>query len=125
RDFRYAQAVITIPDHQGVVTACPSSTRCAIPAGPAVPRGTVGGTPPEAEADPQLYVALDNSSNGSAQFARVGVQPCTGDAPCGSSGWEAFAEVRTGTQPPVSPPSFLFPITAADEGDSVFVSVYL
>ena len=125
RDFRYAQAVITVPDHQGVVTACPSGTRCAIAASPAAQRSTVGGTPPSAEADPQLYVALDGSSNGSAQFARVGVQPCTGGAPCGSSGWEAFAEVRSGTQPPISPPSFLFPITAADEGDSVFVSVYL
>ena len=124
RDFRYAQAVITVPDHQGVVTACPSGTRCAIAASPAAQRSTVGGTPPSAEADPQLYVALDGSSNGSAQFARVGVQPCTGGAPCGSSGWEAFAEVRGASLPPGTPP-FLFPLTAADEGDGVFVSVYL
>jgi hypothetical protein len=101
RDFRYAQAVIIVPDHQGVVTA------------------TAPG-----EADPRLYVALDDSSTGSTQFARVGVRPCIGAAPCGSSGWEAFAQVKDATQPPVTPP-FVFPITAADEGDGVFVSVYL
>jgi hypothetical protein len=127
RDFRYAQAVITVPGHHGVVTACPPGARCAITAGPAAPGSAIRGTPPDtedAEADPQLYVALDDSSNGTAQFARVGVQPCNGGSPCGSSGWEAFAEVKSGVQPPVSPPSFLFPIAPADEGDAVFVSVY-
>ena len=128
RDFRYAQAVITVPDHQGVVTACPPGARCVVAARPRTPqRDATRGTPlpdDSGEADPQLYVALDDSSNGSTQFARAGVQPCTGGAPCGSSGWEAFAQVKEGTQPPVTPP-FLFPITAADEGDGVFVSVYL
>ena len=123
RDFRYAQAVITVPDHPGVVTA----------------------TAP-AEADPQLYVGLADSPDGTGQppgspretpgslretpgtvageFARVGLRPCTGGAPCGSSGWEAFAEVRNGSTPPTGPP-FLAAIAAADEGDGVFVSVYL
>jgi len=125
RDFRYAQAVITVPDHQGVVVACPPGTTCITPAGPDTRPGAIRGTPfpAGAEADPQLYVALDNSSRGSNQFARAGIQPCTGGAPCGSSGWEAFAQVRAST-PPVTPP-FLFPITQADEGDGVFVSVYL
>jgi hypothetical protein len=125
RDFRYAQAVITVPDHHGVVTACPPGARCAITASPAAPGGAIRDIPDDGEADPQLYVALDGSSTGNPQFARVGVQPCTGGTPCGSSGWEAFAEVKSGLQPPISPPSFLFPIAAADEGDAVFVSVYL
>jgi hypothetical protein len=124
RYFRYAQAVITVPDHHGVVTACPPGARCAITAGSPAPGSAIRETPPNAEADPQLYVALDGSSPGDARFARAGVQPCTGGAPCGSSGWEAFAEVKSGVRPPVSPPSILFPIAAADEGDSVFVSVY-
>jgi hypothetical protein len=100
RDFRYAQAVITIPGHHGVVTAT-------------APGG----------ADPQLYVALDDSSKGSSRFARAGIQPCAGGAPCGSSGWEAFAQVKGAIQP--ATPPFFFPITAADKGDGVFVSVYL
>jgi len=130
RDFRYAQAVIIVPGHQGVVTA------------------TAPG-----EADPQLYVALTDSAGtggppggtretpgstgetpGSTgetpgipagEYARVGVRPCTGGAPCGSSGWEAFAQVLGTTTPPVGPPSFVTPIAAAGEGDGVFVSVYL
>jgi hypothetical protein len=123
RDFRYAQAVIIVPGHQGVVTA------------------TAPG-----EADPQLYVALaDSAGTGgppgstretpgstgetpgiiTGEYARVGVRPCTGGAPCGSSGWEAFAEVRGTATPPTGPPSFVSPIAAADEGDGVFVSVYL
>jgi hypothetical protein len=116
RDFRYAQAVITVPGHQGVVTA------------------TAPG-----EADPQLYVGLADSPEGTGpppgstretpgstagESARVGVRPCTGGAPCGSSGWEAFAEVLSGSTPPIGPP-FAAPIAAADEGDGVFVSVYL
>jgi len=127
RDFRYAQAVITVPGHQGTVTVCPPIASCVLAARPRAPqRGASrpAPLPDTGEADPQIYVALDDSSTGTAQFARVGVQPCTGGAPCGSSGWEAFAEVRSGTQPPSSPPLFLFPIAAADEGDGVFVSVY-
>ena len=129
RDFRYAQAVITVPDHPGAVTVCPSGANCIVVARPrATQRGALRATPrtdPDTgEADPQLYVALDDSSNGSPRFARVGVRPCTGGSPCGTSGWQAFAQVEGTTLPPGTPP-FLFPITAADEGDGVFVSVYL
>lgn len=124
RDFRYAQAVITIPGHQGVVTACPSGVRCAVTAGPGAPGGAIGGTSPGGEADPQIYVALDDSSGSTSQYARAGVQPCTGGGSCGSSGWQAFAQVRSAAPGPISAP-FLFPIAAADEGDGLFVSVYL
>jgi hypothetical protein len=126
RNFRYAQAVITVPDHNGVVSACPPGTGCVGAARPsAVRRGAIRDAPPSlGEADPQIYVGLDDSSNGSSLFARAGVQPCTGGAPCGSSGWEAFAQVMGGSSPPGSS-LFIFPITAADEGDGVFVSVYL
>lgn len=124
RDFRYAQAVITVPDHHGVVTACPPGARCAVTAGPAAKSNVIRDIPSDGEADPQIYVALDDSSTGSSQYARVGVQPCTGGSNCGDSGWEAFADVRSAAQPPSTPP-FLVPITAAEEGDSVFVSAYL
>jgi hypothetical protein len=130
RDFRYAQAVITVPDHNGVVSTCPPGADCAAVAGPGrVRRGAIRGTPRSAETDPQIYVALDNSSTASYQFARAGVQPCTGEPPCGTSGWEAFAEVADAGSPPVSghgsaPTAVLFPIAASQEGDGVFVSVY-
>jgi hypothetical protein len=129
RDFRYAQAVITVPDHHGVVGGCPPVADCAAVAGPSrVRRGAIRGTPLPAETDPQIYVALDNSSTASYQYARVGVQPCTGGLHCGTSGWEAFAEVTGAGSPPGSghgsPAAVLFPIAASQEGDGVFVSVY-
>jgi hypothetical protein len=124
RDFRYAQAVITVPAYQGVVNVCspvvPRTPHQALP--DCVP--VRGDLPPTGEADPQPYVALDDSSGATSQYARVGVQPCAGGAPCGISGWEAFAEVEGASVPPGRPPSFLFPIAAAGEGDGVFVSVY-
>jgi hypothetical protein len=131
RNFRYAQAVITVPDHQGVVGACPPAAACAAVAGPSrVRRGAIRGAPLPAEVDPRIYVALDDSSAASYQYARVGVQPCTGGLPCGTSGWEGFAEVAGAGSPPVSghgtaPTAVLFPIAASQEGDDVFVSVYL
>lgn len=127
RDFRYAQAVITVPDHNGVVSACPPGAGCVGGARPsAVRHGMIRNIPPSpGEADPQIYVALDGSSNGTSQFARVGVQPCTGGAPCGSSGWEAYAQVAGGNSPPSAPINAAVPIAASAEGDGVFVSVYL
>ncbi len=127
RDFRYAQAVITVPDHHGVVGGCPPVADCVSVAGPSrVARRDRGAS--SAEADPQIYVALDDSSAPSYQFARVGVQPCAGGPSCGTSGWEAFAEVADAGSPPGSghgsPPVDLFPIAASQEGDGVFVSVY-
>jgi hypothetical protein len=130
RDFRYAQAVITVPDHQGVVGTCPPVADCVSVAGPSrVRRGAIRGAPLPAEADPQIYVALDDSSAPSYQFARAGVQPCAGGPSCGTSGWEAFAEVADAGSPPGSghgaaPTAVLFPIAASQEGDGVFVSLY-
>ena len=126
RDFRYAQAVITVPDHQGVVSSCPPGARCIGAGRPSAPRGgAIRDDPVPAEADPQLYVALDNSSTGSSQFARVGIQPCTGGGICGSSGWEAYVQVVGFSVPPSAPVGSPRAITAANEGDDVFVSVYL
>jgi hypothetical protein len=113
-----------------VVNTCPPGTSCAVVAGPSrARRGAIRGTPLPVEADPQIYVALDDSSTASHQYARVGVQPCRGGLPCGTSGWEAFAEVADAGSPPVSghgsgPAVVLFPIAASQEGDGVFVSVY-
>ena len=125
RNFRYAQAVITVPDHNGVVSACPPGAGCVGAARPsAVRRGAIRDAPPSpGEADPQIYVALDDSSNGSSQFARAGVQPCTGGAPCGSSGWRGVRPGHGGSRAGLV--AVHIPITAADEGDGVFVSVYL
>jgi hypothetical protein len=47
RTFRFAQAVIDIPDHAGVKTT-----------------------------DAEYYVALDNSGTNTWQYARVGIAPC-------------------------------------------------
>jgi hypothetical protein len=96
RDFRYAQAVITVPDHTGSVTT-----------------------------DPALYVALDASAANN-DFARVGVEPCTtgigGTCPVGdTSGWEAFVDID---EPGTSGYSAFASLSAATEGDGVFVSVY-
>jgi hypothetical protein len=102
RDFRYAQAVITVPDHQGVAIA----------------------TPP-AEADPRIYVALDDSTAGNPLYARVGIRPCTSGALCSSTGWEAFVTVSYGAAPPTTPPADNITVTPVQAGDSVFVSVYL
>jgi hypothetical protein len=125
RDFRYAQAVITVPDHQGVVSGCPPGAGCIGAGSSSAPRGgAIRDDPVPAEADPQLYVALDNSSTGSSQFARVGIQPCAAGGICGSSGWEAYVQVAGFSAPPSAPVGSPRPITAASEGDEVFVSVY-
>jgi hypothetical protein len=109
RDFRYAQALITVPNHAGSVTS---------------------------PADPALYVALDNSSTNTYEYARVGVAPCpigtTADivpdqttattCPTSGSGWVAFAAVD---QPTTAPSIDVTSLSTATEGDGVFVSVYL
>jgi hypothetical protein len=66
RNFRFASALITVPNHTGTLTA-----------------------------DPTMYVALDASAV-NTDFARAGVRPCApGPATCpvGGSGWQAFAMV--------------------------------
>jgi hypothetical protein len=125
RDFRYAQALIRVPEYPGTILAGPS-------------RGGVRRTP-ILVAGPQFYVALDGSGTATYQFARAGITACgLPPAPpaaphgirstCGTSGWEAYAQVNL-VAPPGAPPRTVgfaaFPIAAAEEGDGVFVSVYL
>lgn len=113
RDFRYAQALITVPNHAGSITS---------------------------PADPALYVALDDSSTNTYEYARVGVAPCPTTAtavdlvpdqatatdcatiPGNTSGWVAFAAVD---QPTTVPSIDVTPLSVTTEGDGVFVSVYL
>jgi hypothetical protein len=101
RDFRYAQASIVVPAHTGT------------------------------GADGSMYVALDNTAF-SYDYARVGIEPCTTAgspgafpvcAQASTSGWEAFAAV----QQPGDDGGFTdyFPISVADEGLGIYVSVYL
>jgi hypothetical protein len=108
RNFRFASALITVPNHNGAVAA-----------------------------DPTMYVALDASGT-NVDFARAGVRPCTTfvpssrkgvrnapsvvDCPVGdTSGWEAFAMVDESGVDTVGDVS----LAASTEGDGVFVSVYL
>jgi hypothetical protein len=66
RNFRFASALITVPNHPGLVAT-----------------------------DPTMYVALD-ASGVNPDFARVGVRPCVTTpvtCPAGGSGWQAFAMV--------------------------------
>ena len=100
RDFRYAQALITGPDHIGDV-----------------------------HFDPQIYVGLDNSSSGNYTYVRAGVTPCgtpvTGvrqqPVSCPNSGWEAYTEAfRDGTDVFAD----FIPLAGAVEGDKVYASVY-
>jgi hypothetical protein len=110
RNFRFASALITVPNHTGAVAT-----------------------------DPTMYVALDASGT-NVDFARAGVRPCvvgtvgttsskgvrnaptTIDCPDGdTSGWEAFAMVNESGVTTVGD----VPLAASTEGDGVFVSVYL
>jgi hypothetical protein len=95
RDFRYAQALITVPNKVGSVVT-----------------------------DPTLYVALDNSSSTNYDYARVGIRPClTVTLTCLSgSHWQAYVEVATPTTSPSTITTV--PISASLMGDGVFVSVY-
>jgi hypothetical protein len=121
RDFRFAQALITVPDHLGSITS----------------------------ADPVLYVALDDSGNSGAansyQYTRVGIAPCPaglnafivpgagGRIGCptalqgNTSNWVAFAAITNGdTVPPGTPPDIMVqPLSSAVMGDGILVSAYL
>lgn len=116
RDFRFAQALINIPNHVG--------------------NSEEGSTP----ADPTLYVALDDSSTATYEYARVGIAPCSdgddfvipgtsfntavgGTFTCPASGWVVFDAV---VQPTSTPTISVTPITStALLGDGVLVQVYL
>jgi hypothetical protein len=114
RNFRFAQALITVPNHDAVVDEAP-----------------------ELENDPTLYVALDNSSSNTYEFARVGIAPC----PAGESldiipdqastttcpnpnpsGWVTFSAVQ---QPTGSPTIDVNALSKAVEGDGILVNAFL
>lgn len=103
RTFRYAQALMVVPN---------------IPAG--------GG---DVTADPQVYVALDNSqASQTFTYVRAGVSPCSTNpgefpqCPVGNtSGWVGFVEAqRFGTMVFFDS----FNLSAAFVGDRIFASVY-
>jgi hypothetical protein len=88
RNFRYAQALITIPNRASTA------------------------------ADPELYVALDSSNGGTADYARAGIEPGT---TLGS--WQAFVSVM---EPTLSTPiDVTQPLSGTLQGDGVLFSVYL
>jgi hypothetical protein len=111
RNFRFAQALITVPDH-------PGSTDIA---------------------DPVLYVALDNSGTSTYQYTRVGIAPCpqgvtnvfivpltTVTCPTtlqgNTSNWVAFAATADAGGPPTVT---VQPLSSAFMGDGIVVSAYL
>jgi hypothetical protein len=114
RTFRFAQALITVPNHVGVVDPDSATT----------------------EPDPQMYVALDNSSTATYEFARVGIAPCptgtsvkivpnqSGTTSCGTnpSGWVAFTAVQ---QPTGTPTISVNNLSTAVMGDGILVNAYL
>jgi hypothetical protein len=112
RDFRFAQALITVPDHPGSI---------------------------ESPADPTVYVALDNSTDATWQYARVGIAPCPqgvagvaivpgGTVTCpttiagNTSNWVVFAATADAGAPPVVT---VYPLPNAMMGDGILVNVYL
>jgi len=96
RNYRFASALVTVPNHTGLVAS-----------------------------DPTMYVALD-ASGVNPDFARAGVRPCTPVAlsltcPTGGSGWQAFAMVDESGVITVGTVA----ISPSVEGDGVSLSVYL
>jgi hypothetical protein len=115
RDFRFVQALITVPDHLGSIVS----------------------------ADPVLYVALDNSGNSTGitdyQYTRVGIAPCPqgvagvfivpgGTVTCpttvqgNTSNWVAFAATAAAGAPPTVTVQAL---SNAVMGDGILVNAYL
>jgi hypothetical protein len=112
RTFRFAQALITVPNHLGSIVS---------------------------PADPTLYVALDNSGTNTWQYTRVGVAPCPAgvagifivpgvSVTCptlvagNTSNWVAFVATADAGGPPVVTTHAL---SNAFMGDGVLVNVYL
>jgi hypothetical protein len=99
RDFRFASALITVPNHSGLVAS-----------------------------DPTMYVSLD-ASGVNTDFTRAGIRPCqpvTDSTTCpalnqGGSGWQAFAMVNESGVTTVGAVA----LSASTQGDGVSVSVYL
>lgn len=114
RDFRFAQALIDVPDHTNT--------------------GATDHT------DSAYYVALDGSTNSTYNYARVGIAPCpttattwdivpnqTTATDCATvtgntSGWVVFSAVDQNTSAPVISVNGL---SAANEGDGILVNAYL
>ncbi|HEV2375635.1 MAG TPA: hypothetical protein VGS19_26160 [Streptosporangiaceae bacterium] len=104
RDFRFAQALVTVPNHVA-----------------------------NKFTDPVLYVALDGSGTATYQFTRVGVAPCPSGGtaaivpghvifcPASTSNWVAFSAIAGAQGSTVN----VFPISSVCEGDGVSVSAYL
>lgn len=87
RQFRFVQGEGTVPDHFGTGS------------------------------DQWEYVALDNSTSTTSNWARAGFIPCG----CGPSGWEGFyATWETGPGEVIH----AFPLPISDEGDGITFSVY-
>ena len=112
RNFRFAQAKITVPNHAGSIES----------------------------ADPVLYVALDNSGTNTWQYTRVGIAPCPedttvnvvpgpdGTVSCPTTGegntsdWVIFEATADRGSPPVIDVEGL---SNAMMGDGILVNVYL
>jgi hypothetical protein len=86
RNFRFAQALITIPNRASTT------------------------------ADPEIYIALDNSTPTNNDYARIGIEQVTG-------GWQAFLQVMEPTL--ATPITVTHVLSAALEGDGIFFSEYL
>jgi hypothetical protein len=113
RDFRFASALVDVPDHVG---------------------DTEAGTP-SAPADPALYVGLDNSTNATYRYARVGIAPCSDnddfivpgvtltsiELPCPPDGWIIFAAVA---EPNGQIDVDAEPLAPGFMGDGVALSAY-
>ena len=112
RTFRFAQALITVPNHLGSIVS---------------------------PADPTLYVALDNSGTNTWQYTRVGIAPCPAAAvgifivpgtavtcPTVAAGntanWVVFTATADAGGPPVVT---IHPLANAFMGDGILVNVYL
>ena len=114
RDFRFAQALINVPNHVG------------------------HSDPISGNSDPTLYVALDDSSTNTYEYARVGLAPCsdlddfiipgvtfaagTTLTACPASGWVVFDAV---VQPTSAPTINVTSLSGALLGDGVLVQAYL
>jgi hypothetical protein len=112
RNFRFAQALITVPDHLGSIVS---------------------------PADPALYVALDNSGTNTWQYTRVGIAPCPAGVAgvfivpgtsitCptvvagNTSNWVVFTATADAGGPPVVT---THPLADAFMGDGILVNAYL
>jgi hypothetical protein len=112
RNFRFAQALITVPNHLGSIVS---------------------------PADAAYYVALDNSGTNTWQYTRVGVAPCPAGAPgifivpgasitCpalvagNTSNWVVFAATADQGGPPTLT---VHPLSNSLMGDGIKVNAYL